>query len=156
MYLDKKQDWSGFDEGRRPVDLDALLHRIFGDKIFKPNDLKRTHPSLREAAHRGWPRMNQLRGKVIFVLTGNNDVLHEYVNWRGVSARSFVAARANEANDVNGLPNDFNRTTAKWVIFFNIKSGDENEWRSLAQRYPQKELCVAYMEWRQHRASAGA
>lgn len=126
VYLDKKQNWSGVNEGRRPADLDALLNRIFSNKIYKPSDLKRTHPSLREAAHRGWPSMNMLKGKIIFVLTGDNSKLHEYVQDRQGNAKSFVAARANEANDVNGLPNDFNRTTAKWVVFFNIKSGDEN------------------------------
>lgn len=127
VYLDKKQNWSGDGEGRRPADLDALLGRTLGNKIYKPSDLKRTHPSLREAAHRGWPSMARLRGKVIFVLTGDNSKLHGYVQDRKGNAKSFVAARANEANDINGVPNGFNRDTAKWVVFFNIKSGDENK-----------------------------
>ena len=46
---------------------------------------------------------------------------------RNVSARSLVAARADEAGDVNARPDDFSASTAKWVVFYNIKSGDENK-----------------------------
>jgi len=130
LFLDKKQDWSQLDEGRRPVDLDNLLNSKLGGALYKPASLQGSHPTLRDAAKsKAWPLMGGLAGKVIVVLTGgelfnHNKTLSEYVRDRGGVAASFVAADTDEVSDIEGIPEQFNVETAKHLVFYNIEDTD--------------------------------
>jgi calcium-dependent phosphoinositide phospholipase C len=129
VYLDKKQAWG---PTRQPVDLDNHIKKIFSTtKIFRPRDLKQNHDSLRAAAQAGaWPSYSSLNGKVMFVLTGGQSSNHnktqsQYVADRGSAAVIFVAPDTDETSDITGVPNQFNTDTAKWVVVYNIKEGDQ-------------------------------
>ena len=65
--------------------LDGLLINALGeDHIYRPRDLLAREPgaaSLQEAvAAQGWPRLEELRGKFLFVLTGGENNLTTYAN----------------------------------------------------------------------------
>jgi hypothetical protein len=129
VFIDKKQDWGGT---RQPSDLDKLISKIIPrDRIFRPVDLKGNYSSLREAAQNGaWPTFENLKGKIIFVLTGGHVLDHnktqkEYVQDRGNNALIFVAPDADETSDVLGKPDQFNSQTVGWVVFYNIKFGGD-------------------------------
>jgi hypothetical protein len=123
VYLDKKQGWSG---SRSPAHLDFLLAQtIPPQSLFKPNTMRGSHPSARAAAAAGdWPTLGELRGKIMFVLTGGNDDLNEYVEVRGASAVAFVAARASKPSHVSSTPHDMSSSTAPWVVFYNLERPD--------------------------------
>ena len=129
LFLDKKQAWSSVSEGRRPVDLDNLVQSRLGAALYKPASLQASYPTLRDAAKaRSWPDVANLKGKVIVVLTGgqtgnHNKTLSEYVADRRGAAALFVAADTDEQNDITGVPNQFDSTTAGYVVFYNIQAG---------------------------------
>ncbi|MBT8191654.1 MAG: phosphatidylinositol-specific phospholipase C1-like protein [Bacteroidia bacterium] len=56
---------------------------VFGqgsDNIFKPDDLRKNHPSLRSAAlNKEWPTLEDARGKITFILMARQGVIDEYV-----------------------------------------------------------------------------
>jgi len=136
VYLDKKQNWSSDDEGRTPEDLDALIDSIFPrDRLYIPADLKGGFSTVREAAKNdNWSSVDELRGKIIFVLTGGGRILYalgnhnatqnKYIESRGDSARLFVALDLDDANDYSGTPEGYNAMSAGYVVFYNQK--DEN------------------------------
>lgn len=130
LFLDKKQDWSSVDSGRRPSDLDNLVESILGSKLYKPGSLLGSYPTLRQAAKgRAWPAMDSLKNKVIVVLTGgelanHNATLSEYVQDRRNNAALFVAADTDEESDITGTPNQFTSETAGYVVFYNIEDRD--------------------------------
>lgn len=140
-FLDKKQAWGSSGNGRTPADLDRLILKVFPARsLFRPKDLKGRHKSLRAAARAGgWPTMRQLRGKVIFVLNGgktfnHNQTQHRYVRSRKGRAVLFVGPDTDEQKDITGTPNQFTRATARYVVFYNIKNGNE-KWGSTIRRY---------------------
>ena len=129
VYMDKKQAWG---PTREPADLDKLITDIFpAEMIYRPQDLRGSHATAREAAQKGaWPSYSSLNGKVMFVLTGGQDLNHnktmnEYVGARGEKAVLFVAPDTDEASDINGTPNQFTAANASWVVVYNIKNGDQ-------------------------------
>jgi hypothetical protein len=128
VFLDKKQDW-GTD--RQPKDLDKLIADVFpNNKIVRPKEIRGNARSLREAVENGaWPDMDALKNRIVFVMTGGQDLNHnktqsEYVEKRGEDALIFVAPDADEESDVTGSPNQFSSSTAQWAVFYNVK--DEN------------------------------
>jgi hypothetical protein len=129
LFLDKKQAWSSVKEERRPADLDRLLSQKLGTKLYSPAALKGSAASLRDAAKAGaWPTRDALKNKVLVVLTGgqalqHNQTLSAYVQDRGDAAAAFVAVDTDEASDVQGTPQGFDATTAKALVFYNIKAG---------------------------------
>lgn len=129
LYLDKKQGWSMASSQRRPRDLDALVTRRLGGKLYTPAQLKGNAPSVREAAQRTlWPRLQDLRGRVLIALTGDTGHLNEYVKDRGDSAALFVAPNTYFKSDITGRPGNenekavFSTQTAGYVVFYNIKN----------------------------------
>lgn len=131
IYLDKKEAWGNT---RRPVDLDNLITSIFTDtsKIYRPNDLKGTYASAREAAqNNNWPAYSSLNGKVMFVLTGgqtfnHNKTQNTYVQDRGKNAVIFVAPDLDEINDISGTPQQFSAENAKWIVVYNTNEDDRD------------------------------
>jgi len=96
LFLDVKSDWEN-STGKGTQHLDNLLSNTFGSKLFTPADLKGTSSTLRLAASgNNWPFMNDLRGKIICVLTNGkinstNDELNEYVTNQGINSKAFIA-----------------------------------------------------------------
>src|SRR5262249_32576133 len=90
-----------------------------------------SHATAREAAQKGaWPSYASLNGKVMFVITGGQDLNHnktqsEYVAARGDQAVLFVAPDTDETGDITGKPNQFNDATGGWVVVNNTKNGDQ-------------------------------
>ncbi|WP_338847449.1 Ca2+-dependent phosphoinositide-specific phospholipase C [Massilia sp. W12] len=128
IFLDKKQAWSGSNEGRRPADLDRLLANIFGAKLYTPKQMQQNYASLRQAAQAGaWPAMSQLQGRIIVVLNGgqlfnHNDTQNTYLSERGQDALAFVGPDADEPNDIFGAPNQFSDKNAQQVVFYNLSA----------------------------------
>ncbi|HEV8581620.1 MAG TPA: Ca2+-dependent phosphoinositide-specific phospholipase C [Thermoanaerobaculia bacterium] len=124
LFLDKKQGFSQPSSQRTPADLDQLVQDKLGSALYEPASLRGTYSSLREAARQGnWPTMANLKGKVLVVLTADNDLLHEYVKARLGQAALFVAARTDEKKDIEGIPDNFKSATAPYVVFYNIENG---------------------------------
>ncbi|MDR3276788.1 MAG: hypothetical protein LBT11_06245 [Treponema sp.] len=67
MFLDPALQEIGDEELRL---FDAMLNRIFGDKLYVPADFLADtgSASLEEALAKGWPGLNRLAGKFIFVM----------------------------------------------------------------------------------------
>ena len=56
VFIDKKQNWSTKEEGRSPSDLFNLLEKIFGDKLYTPQDqVKFNQANAYTPAQWKWP-----------------------------------------------------------------------------------------------------
>ena len=130
IILDKKQGWSGKNEKRRPRDLDTLVSRVFGNKIFTPSNLKSfgRGGSLRESvAASGWPTARALQGRVILVLNGHrNQTLRDYVKERKYTSKIFVSPETNDQNDITGKVGGMDSSTSSFVVMNNMSKGDKN------------------------------
>lgn len=133
LFLDAKSGWNS-STGRSTSDFDNLLSSTFGNKLFTPSDLKGTFLTVRAAAQaNNWPLMNDLKGKIICVLTGasedigytpGNPKLNQYVSERGNNAKAFIAPGVTQSSEINSIP-DFNNTNnLKWVVFYNMDMGE--------------------------------
>ena len=86
--------------------LDGLLIDALGeDHIYRPRDLLAREPgagSLQEAvAAQGWPTLEELRGKFVFVVTGGEDELATYANSKTANERvAFLSTSVSRAGDV--------------------------------------------------------
>lgn len=120
LFLDVKQRFhttaSASQSGRR---FDELLSSELGDAIYRPADLLATAPgasSLRDAVQQvGWPRLVDLRGRFLVVLTGKDEDLASYA----ATSREpmvFRSALVDRASDVPG--GDEN------VVFYNMHAND--------------------------------
>jgi hypothetical protein len=74
--LEFKDDWMFVDPKLRKIeenelaDFDRLLEDVFGEKLYRPADLLSATgaQSLPEAVRRGWPTLQAMRGKFIFII----------------------------------------------------------------------------------------
>ena len=119
IYMDKKEEWA---KDRGPADLDALVESVFPrSALFAPGELQGSFSSPREAVvSQGWPRMRDLRGKVILVMTNTNRFQSEYVAQRGADALFFVGPATKGEADITGTPSGFTDQTGPWVVFHNM------------------------------------
>lgn len=63
----------------RPVD--AVIRGVLGDRLLVPDDLRGAHASLHTAIMtEGWPSLAESRGKVLFMLTANDEQRAEYTS----------------------------------------------------------------------------
>jgi len=70
---------------------DQLIEAIGREKLLRPQDLRGSHPDLRSAvASKGWPKLGELRGRFMFVLTGGT---YENFSERNKSLRGYVQRR---------------------------------------------------------------
>ncbi|MBI3541852.1 MAG: hypothetical protein HY075_01070, partial [Deltaproteobacteria bacterium] len=64
-----------FDRSHRPADFDAILEHYLADSLYRPREfLARCAPgaSMRDCARqKGWPTLEELRGKFLFAVLGN-------------------------------------------------------------------------------------
>ena len=97
--------------------LDGLLINALGeDHIYRPQDLLAREPgaaSLQEAvAAQGWPTLEELRGRFLFVLTGGEKDLTTYTTAAKANGRvAFLSAAVSNASDVPGEGH---------IVFYNI------------------------------------
>lgn len=124
IFLDKKQGWS---RQHSPEDLDKLITKYFDQEaIYKPNELKGSFTTLRDAASSGaWPRYTDVRGKVIFCLTGGNllhgnKTLSQYISNRKDSALIFAAPIIKREKDILKHPKGISKGNAPYVVFCNF------------------------------------
>lgn len=65
-------------------EIENEIIEVFGegsDNVFKPDDLRKDHPSLRSAVmNKEWPTLKEARGKITFVLMARKGVIDEYVD----------------------------------------------------------------------------
>jgi hypothetical protein len=118
IFLDLKDD---FDDSHTPEQLDNLLTSSLGSgKILKPADVASSN-DLQAGVASGWPHLQSLRGKFVFVLTGGslsdeNSKLNDYVS-DGDDARSrvcFIAPKIATKDDIQAHD---------YVVFFNLETG---------------------------------
>ena len=99
------------------VVFDRLLVEALGeDHIYRPQDLLGREPgaaSLQAAvAAQGWPTLEELRGKFLFVLTGGADELATYASSGTANRRvAFLSTAMSRASDVPGEPH---------IVFYNM------------------------------------
>jgi hypothetical protein len=114
IFVDVKDDW----KRRSPADVDAQLRRAFGSGLFTPGDLMRACPGARplQEAVRGacaWPRISEMRNKVLFALTSVDGTLSAY-QAPGVAANAaFIAPEIDSSGKMSQWPN---------AVFFNLDS----------------------------------
>lgn len=130
VFLDKKQSWT---INHYPKDLDQLILKYFSEEeIFKPSNLKGGFENLKAAAKaNNWPKIEELRGKVLFALTGGNllqpnKTLAQYVEKRKDSAIIFVAPQIKHEHEIYNHPKYFSEYQAQYAVVYNlnIKNAD--------------------------------
>jgi hypothetical protein len=130
VFLDKKQGWT---TGHSPRDLDQLLLKYFREEdIYKPANLKEGYINLKAAAKaENWPKLGDLRGKILFVLTGGsllhpNKTLAQYIDRRLDTAVIFVAPQIKRKNEIYAHPKHFSEYQAQYAVLYNldIKNSD--------------------------------
>ena len=140
--------WRG---NHKPTDLNNVLETFANDflggsnNLYKPDDLKGTFSTTREAAeNENWPSLGNLNDKVIFVLTGRNSDLNEYVNdLKQINRQqiAFIAVGPDAfANNSNGyIPQGINFTAEQEVVFYNLDDSRLN----IAQTYTSQRGFIA-------------
>lgn len=77
-----------------PYALDQLIFDVLGRaNVFTPGDLLATKPgatTLHEAVREGWPTVDSLRGKFIFVIHGDDKDLASYMWLRHLATAAFI------------------------------------------------------------------
>lgn len=123
VFLDIREEFHKTPSASQSGDaLDRLLLGALGEgSILRPGDLMDAAPGatdLRDAVTTaGWPRLAELRGKFVFVLTGAADVLRTYPGARSPhDCVAFVSGKVEKRSDVPGDDPD--------VVFFNMSDRD--------------------------------
>lgn len=106
-----------FDATHTPEQLDALIHAALPGAVYTPADLLGSHSNLQQAAGQ-WPRLADLRGKFVFILTtGNLDSprshLNQYVQ-NGATANRRTGFVAPEISTLAQI------TAFNYAVWFNL------------------------------------
>lgn len=75
-------------------ELDRVLVRVLGNQLITPEEIRAQEKSLRQAVLKvGWPDLERLKGRYIFVLDGNEKQRNIYRNgYPSLSGRSLFAS----------------------------------------------------------------
>jgi hypothetical protein len=136
VWIEQKEDWT---DGHQPADFDAEVARAIGRRsLFTPADLidscngqrKRlgsppVHDLVAAVEKCGWPRLERLRGKVIFVMmqtdTGDDNAsLASVLTYAGGDPLARVAFLAPDPSFVAARPGPAEATAHSNSIFSNI------------------------------------
>lgn len=79
--------------------LDSEINASLEEKLFSPDDFRGSHSTLQLATQSGWPSLNALRGKFIFVLDHTGEKLASYIE-----GHESLKGRAMFANAMEGTP----------------------------------------------------
>lgn len=148
VFIDLKPNYTTSDFWRPnhgTTDLDNVLKQFamnMGglDVLYKPSDLRGSFLTTREAAqNENWPSLGNMKNKFVFVLTGDNLHLNEYMTNVGNGAMAFVAVNIDAfANSSNGyIPFGFNYSNSQEIIFYNLK---DNQTAALSSFIPSNGL----------------
>lgn len=61
------------------TELDAEIRSVMGSKLLVPDHIRGNHESLRAAVLDGWPRLSDVRGRILFVLDDSADKKQSYI-----------------------------------------------------------------------------
>lgn len=128
IFLDKKENWSGSSEARKPVDLDNLILSVFDkEKIYYPSKLKGTNNSLREAVSKNvWDSIDSLKNKLIFIITDatvftqRNNALNKYLDARSNDALCFVAPIIQSDSEILST-SGISSTNQSSIVIYNLE-----------------------------------
>ena len=152
------------ENNHNPIDLNNVLRQFAIDiggvhNLYKPFDLRGGFLGTREAAKNGnWPSLGNLRDKIIFVLTGQNHHLSQYVNdlkQANVEPMAFIAVNPDAfANASNGyIPQFINFIAEQEVVFYNLKN--MNNQLSIAKTFTSKNGFIS-RSWESGNTSASS
>lgn len=121
VFLDVRDDFHTTSSASHSGDaLDRLLVKQLGTRrLYRPKDILERAPGSRtlQAAieDKGWPALAQLRGKIIFVLTGPADLLETYLGSKSPLERvAFLSSPVGRPSDIPGVDPD--------MVFFNMNA----------------------------------
>jgi len=165
VNTDFKTDWLA---GSGRGEYDAIIHTYFDDAIlFRPKDLKGSDADCRTGAKNGnWPKWEDLKGKLMFVMTGgpwprHNQHMSAYVKQRIIEgdyeAKAFVAPDIDDPDDIwesasgdlDGINNE-----KEHVVCFNAKWDNRNKFDS--QSIVQQNLLLLFWDVPSDRTNFGA
>jgi hypothetical protein len=130
IFIDLKRNavggnfWKG---DHKPHHLDDLIRSVIPSAyIYSPKDLKGSASSLQDAAQlNNWPSMGDLKDKFIFILTGKNYILNEYLKQRTDNDMlAFVAPIIKNGEGTSPAfiwPSHRNR-----IVFYNMNNNEMN------------------------------
>ena len=85
ILLEIKSDWMMLDPFLQSFDasvfakLDSMLSDVFQDGLFAPRDMLEDGKTLKETVQTsGWPKLNELLGKVVFIIHPHNTYVPMY------------------------------------------------------------------------------
>jgi hypothetical protein len=123
VFLDLKSPLEG--AGHGPERLDALVE-AFGESLAKPGEDTVVYRASAHPPYGEWPSLDDLRGKFLFALTGNEylPAFQQYQNDRG-PGEGFSIFLAPELETIGDMPSssafvDAFRTQWKDAVFANI------------------------------------
>lgn len=128
IYIDKKEGWGSNRSARKPENLDNLISSIFpAGSIYSPKEVLQENENLRSSVQGcRWPSTNDLKGKVIFVLTDatiltrKNMVLNEYLKKQQKNSLCFVAPLIKKKSEIQA-PRGMASENRSNVIFYNLR-----------------------------------
>jgi hypothetical protein len=123
VWLELKD--GGRSRSHEPADLDRTVKTLVGDLVFGPAHLSAGHAgeSLRGViASRGWPLLESLKGRLLFVLMGDDEAAAEYSLSLRLNALCFAAPE----HDIVGK---VLRPGQEWsnAVFFNCHNTDGSD-----------------------------
>ncbi|MFO0818512.1 MAG: phosphatidylinositol-specific phospholipase C1-like protein [Pirellulales bacterium] len=105
-----------FDQARIE-EVDREILSVFPrDRVLMPDDVRGSHDSLRKAiAERGWPRLEETRGKVLFALDNEDAIRDRYLAGHEALRGRVMFVSVDEGNSaaawfkINDVMRDFDR-----------------------------------------------
>ncbi len=77
--------------------VDTEIREVLGDRLLTPDDLQGAYPTLQEAVQtEGWPRVDDARGKFVFMLDNDDRTPDVYLRNNSLQGR-VMFPRANES-----------------------------------------------------------
>jgi len=138
VKLDVKSKNGGFQDFHNQIDV--YLNNYFDERlIYKPGKLfKNSNLSLAENVQRhGWPSVNALKGKFIFVLTGNSSWGETYASKNLRTQRLCFTMKEMPANRTDVYP----PSKGNIAIFnFHIYSKHTSKWKKVIPRFANKNM----------------
>ncbi len=142
IHLDMKDTCVSGDHVIFAQQIDRIIREyLTPEQLFTPEDCRQNKPSLRKAIEvNGWPTTDSLRGKFIFVMTGDDrdDLVAErrtvYCQSNKQSQVAFVDVDQRKLSDISKIITKYSDR-----MFLNIKQGS-NQWRQLVQKARQNQM----------------
>jgi len=146
VYIDIKSEKDGYLHfGDR---IDQYLTKYFDKSIiYTPGMLYASQPKTESDTYndlcsfvveKGWPQIDQMRGKVIFCLTGNPDWKREYADAADLLTKRLCFS--DNGSEEENPPEKGNR------VFFNFDTKKKDKWQDIVKKYSKKNLITRVYE----------